>query len=310
MGSYGPAGTRARGLGQFGPVRTPEKGVCRAEVGLARVCVCARGLSVHACANMRVRARVRGQWCWGGCRRGSFVEPLAGSEPAWRLPLLVPGGHLVLLHSPCLSARCRPPDFPLWPLCASFRVLATTPPGPRAGERGSTGVGARGGRAEGPSRNGRAALCSRRWEQPGLQHCYLRQRPRPAPRRPAPSRSRADAAAAAGRRRRRWEAADGGERSARGEHRPRVSESCGHGGAIAAREYPGTESPRLRRSGSARTRCWGAESRLSSSCTGKAGEVWAAVAGPPRTVIDPLRGRLSGLDPRTQSQIGPRPPPG
>ena len=93
-----------------------------------------------------------------------------------------------------------------------------------------------------------------------------------APRRPAPSRSRADAAAAAGRRQRRRETADGWEKSAHWEHRPRVSEQCGPGGAIAAREYPGTESPPFRRSGSARTRCWGAESRLSSSFTGKAGE--------------------------------------
>ena len=42
---------------------------------------------------------------------GCFVEPLAGSEPAWRLPLLVPGRHLVLLHSPYLSVPCRPSTF-------------------------------------------------------------------------------------------------------------------------------------------------------------------------------------------------------
>ena len=114
MGSYGPAETRPRGLGQFTPVLTPAPGrneCCWAEGGLARVSVCARGLSVHECANMRVRVRVHWQWCWGGCRRASFVEPLAGSEPAWRLPLLVPGGHLVLLHSPYLSVPCRSSTF-------------------------------------------------------------------------------------------------------------------------------------------------------------------------------------------------------
>lgn len=175
---------------------------------MARVCVCARGLSVHECANMRVRARVQRQWCWGGCRRllcgatcrfrTSLAPPFAGSRKT-------PGSSAQSVP----LCPLPPLDFPRWLLCASLRVPATTPPRSRAGERGSTGAGAHGGRAEGPSRKGRAALCGWRWEQPGLQHCYLRQRPRPAPRRPAPSRSRADEAEAAGRRRRRREAADG-----------------------------------------------------------------------------------------------------
>lgn len=60
------------------------------------ICVCAR-----VCRGNGV----------GEAVAGCFVEPLAGSEPAWRLPLLVPGRHLVLLHSPYLSVPCRPSTF-------------------------------------------------------------------------------------------------------------------------------------------------------------------------------------------------------
>lgn len=262
MGSSGPAGTRPRGLGQFTQMLppAPRKNEC---AGQRVACVRAGfELSVNecACAHMCVRARVRRRGCRGGCRRGSFVEPLASSEPACRLPWLVPRGHLALLPSPytSLSPATAPtflggrpaPAFRCWKLPAGWRLPGLRGPAQVKVSAAAPMLALKGGREEGLSWKGRAALCSWRWEQPGLQHCYLRQRPRPAPRRPAPSRPRAaltavtqEEATALGDRGRR------GERSARWERRPRVSESHGPGRAIAAQGHPGTEPPRLRRAG-------------------------------------------------------------
>ena len=111
---------------------------------------------------VRVCARVRRGGWRGGCRRGSFVEALAGSDPAWRLPWLVPRGRLPFLHSLYISVPRRP-HFLRWPTvlrraslrvrAAACRVAASRLSGPRAGggKRRSADVGARrreGGRAE------------------------------------------------------------------------------------------------------------------------------------------------------------------
>lgn len=116
--------------------------------------MCARGLSVHECANMRVHARVQRQWCWGGCRRllcgatcrfrTSLAPPFAGSRKT-------PGSSAQSVP----LCPLPPLDFPRGPLCASLRGPATTPPRSRAGERGSTGAGAHGERK---GRAGRGVL--------------------------------------------------------------------------------------------------------------------------------------------------------
>lgn len=193
----------------------------------------------------RVCARARARR--GGCPEAAAEAPLwkalAGSEPAWRLPLPVPRGHLAVLPRPpppvLPSAAGRGPRASLRVRGAACGLEAPRPRGPAQVKVSAAGPpwalegeGAEQDRACCPWRRARGAA--------RLQHCYLRRPPRPAPRRPAPSRSQAAAVAET-----RAEAAalaDRGQRGARNEERARgapaaVSASCL---AEAGRSLPGS----------------------------------------------------------------------
>lgn len=122
----------------------------RGRGGLARVCV---GVHECACAHVCVRACAQGRVPGRLPQRLLCGRHLPLQKPAWRLPLLVPRGHLAL-RSRHLSLP-RHPYFPRWPASrprASLRargaacpVAASRSPGPRAGEGEllSADVGAR-----------------------------------------------------------------------------------------------------------------------------------------------------------------------
>lgn len=167
--------------------------------------MCARGLSVHECVLLCVCARVcRGNGVTRGCRR-LLCGATCGSEQLNASRLLVPGRHLVLLHSRTSLSPAAPSAF-LGGRSAPALSVATTPPRvPLPGERGNTGAGAHGGRGrKGRAGRGRAAAPGWRWEQPGLQHCYTHAGPPraalPPPRSRAPARlqQREEAAAPGG----------------------------------------------------------------------------------------------------------------
>lgn len=307
MRSAGPVGIRLRRLGQFTQVlpSAPERNKCEAQGDLARVWVCAR-----VCAG-------RGG-CRGGCCRGFFVEGSCGfgSQPG-ASSLLVPRGHLPFLHSTYIS-----PPSPLLPSVADHPAprqpsgMASKSRGPRAGvgERSSADVAA--GRGEVAEQEGTCWPCGGRWKQPRPQHCYLRQQLRRAAPRPAPPCPLAVPGAGAAVT--LEEAAALRARSARRERGPGVSVSrAAEAEAIAALGHRELATPRIRGPGAEISQDSGLGSRASAAFE-PPWEGWrglnsfhirrvtvaAALPGPQRTAICPLRRRRAGLDPRPQKELG------
>lgn len=211
------------------------------------------------------------------CRRGSFVRGSCrfGSQLG-ASPLLVPRRHLALLHSPHISVLRRPYFLrrPTVRSCTSPFGCGEHQPGAGGGERRSvhSGAGRMGG---GRGRAERGVLVLRRALGAASSSALLPGAAaalRPAP--PCPlavrdcrsCRNRGRGGGAGSERRERRQGA-----RAEGECEPRGrggSDRCS--GAPRAGDSPAREGQGPR---SARTRSWGAESRLPSSLAGKAGEV-------------------------------------